>query len=74
MSLVELRERLDIQKKLRSEYIESKKEENKLKNEEHFDELMDKARIISDHRDKLRNQREVKRINLISEVSLFTYK
>ena len=69
MSLVELRERLEIQKKLKAEYCESKREENKLKNEEHFDNLMEKARTISDHRDKLRNQREVARQNKISEVN-----
>ncbi len=67
MSLVELKERLDDQKKLRKHYLESKREENKLKNEEHFENLMDKARIISDHRDKMRNNREVKRQNIINE-------
>jgi len=74
MSLVELKERLEAQKKIRNDFNESKREENKLKNEEHFENLMEKARIISDHRDKLRNKQEVNRQNKINEVNLLIYK
>ncbi len=61
MSLVELKERLEIQKKMLKEQIESKREENKLKAEERTDEIMEKANIILDHRDKLRNLKEIER-------------
>ena len=61
MSLVELKERLDIQKKMLNEQIKSKKEENKLKNEERVDEIIQKANIILEHRDKLRNLKEIER-------------
>ena len=61
MSLVELKERLEIQKKMLKEQIESKREENKLKAEERTDEIIEKANIILDHRDKLRNLKEIER-------------
>ena len=43
------------------EQIESKREENKLKAEERTDEIIEKANIILDHRDKLRNLKEIER-------------
>ena len=61
MSLVELKERLEIQKKMRLDFINSKKEENKLKQEERTENLMNKAKIISENRDKLRNLKEIER-------------
>ena len=61
MSLVELKERLEIQKKMLKEQIESKREENKLKAEERTDEIMEKANVILEHRDKLRNLKEIER-------------
>lgn len=61
MSLVELRERLEIQKRMHAEEIESKREENKLKMEERTEILMEKANVIADHRDRLRNQNEIER-------------
>ena len=61
MSLIELKERLEIQKKMLKEQIESKREENKLKAEERTDEIMEKANVILEHRDKLRNLKEIER-------------
>ena len=61
MSLVELKERLAIQKKMLKEEINSKKEENKLKMQEKADELIEKAQKIQENRDKLRNMKEVER-------------
>lgn len=61
MSLVELRERLAQQKKFIKEYEESKREENKLKAEEKVENLLEKAKIISDTRDKLKQQKEKER-------------
>ena len=63
MSLVELKERLDLQKKFYKDYVESKREENKLKIEEKAEILIDKAKTVADHRDKLRNVKEVERKN-----------
>ena len=61
LSLVELRERLEIQKKLTKDYVESKKEENRLKNEERVENIIDKAKEISIARDKLKNEKEMER-------------
>ena len=61
MSLVELKERLALQKKMLSDEINSKKEENKLKMKERADDLINKALIIQENRDKLRNQKEIER-------------
>ena len=61
MSLVELKERLEIQKKMFLDEMIAKREENKLKAEERTDEIMEKANIILDHRDKLRNLKEIER-------------
>ena len=61
MSLVELRERLALQKKMLADEIKSKKEENKLRMQERADELVNKAQIIHENRDRLRNQKEIER-------------
>ena len=61
MSLVELRERLALQKKMLADEIKSKKEENKLRMQERADELVNKAQIIQENRDRLRNQKEIER-------------
>ena len=63
MSLVELRERLENQKLFYLNYIDAKKEENKIKNEDKVDELVEKAKLISMERDRLRNQKEIERKN-----------
>ena len=46
---------------MRLDFINSKKEENKLKQEERTENLMNKAKIISENRDKLRNLKEIER-------------
>jgi hypothetical protein len=61
LSIAELKERLEMQKKFYKEYEEAKREENKLKAEERTDEFIEKAKTISKHRDGLRNQKEVER-------------
>ena len=61
MSLVELKERLALQKKMLLDEINSKKEENKLKMQERADDLVNKALIIQENRDRLRNQKELER-------------
>ena len=61
MSLVELKERLALQKKMLFDEINSKKEENKLKMQERADDLVNKALIIQENRDRLRNQKEMER-------------
>ena len=61
MSLVELRERLALQKRMHLDEIKSKKEENKLRMQERADELVNKAQIIQENRDRLRNQKEIER-------------
>ena len=61
MSLVELRERLALQKRTHLDEIKSKKEENKLRMQERADELVNKAQIIQENRDRLRNMKEIER-------------
>ena len=61
MSLVELKERLALQKKMLLDEINSKKEENKLKMKERADDFVNKALLIQENRDKLRNQKELER-------------
>ena len=61
MSLVELKERLALQKQMLFDEINSKKEENKLKMQERADDLINKALIIQENRDKVRNQKEIER-------------
>lgn len=63
MSLAELRERLENQKVFYENFVKAKKEENRIKNEDKVIELVEKAKIISLERDKLRNQKEVERKN-----------
>ena len=63
MSLAELRERLEFQKQYMDRFIESKKEENILKNSQKIDILLEKAKFISFERDKQRNQKEIERKN-----------
>ena len=87
MSLVELKERLALQKRMLLDEINSKKEENKLKMQERADGLVNKALIIQENRDKLRNQKEIERkmkreerenlnerIRIEREKNLFKYK
>ena len=61
MSLVELRERLALQKRMHLDEIRSKKEENKLRMQERADELVNKAQMIQENRDRLRNMKEIER-------------
>ena len=61
MSLVELRERLALQKRMHLDEIKSKKEENKLRMQERADELVNKAQIIQENQDRLRNMKEIER-------------
>ena len=61
MSLVELRERLALQKRMHADEIKSKKEENKLRMQERADEIVNKAQIIQENRDRLRNLKEIER-------------
>ena len=61
MSLVELRERLALQKRMHLDEIKSKKEENKLRMQERADEIVNKAQIIQENRDRLRNMKEIER-------------
>ena len=61
MSIVELKERLELQKKFLKDQIEAKREENKLKSEERTEDLIAKANNIADFRDKLRNQKEIEK-------------
>lgn len=51
-------------------YIESKKEENMLKNSARVEDLIDKAKLISHERDKLKNQKEIDRKNRQLEVRI----
>jgi len=70
MSLAELRERLKMQKEFVALYIESKKEENILKNSARVDDLIEKAKLISNERDKMKNQKEIERKNTQLEVRI----
>ena len=61
MSLAELRERLESQKSYYQNYVKAKQEENRIKNEDKVNELIEKAKLISIERDKVRNIKEVER-------------
>jgi hypothetical protein len=61
MSLAELRERLALQKKMTMDELNSKREENKLKMMQRADDIYNKALIIQENRNKLRNQKEMER-------------
>lgn len=67
MSLVELKERLIQQKKFNEDYLQSKREENKIKNENKVEDLNKKALKIAMYRDKKRNNREIHRKKVIEE-------
>ena len=68
MSLVELKERLALQKKMLADEMNTKREENKLKMQERADNLMQKAQIISENREKMRNKREIERKNKLMTI------
>ena len=68
MSIIELKERLEIQKKMHQDEINAKREENKLKMSERSDEMMEKANFIMNYRDKKRNEREIKRQQKLDEI------
>ena len=61
MSLVELRERLSLQKRMTEDELNCKKEENKLKIMQRADEIYNKALIIQENRNKLREKKEKER-------------
>lgn len=63
MSLAELRERLEMQKKFVQEFVEAKKEENRLKQAEKNEEFIEKANMVMNYRDQLRNEKEIERKN-----------
>jgi len=63
MSLAELRERLEMQKKFLQEFIEAKKEENRLRQNEKNEEFLEKANLVMNYRDQLRNDKEIERKN-----------
>jgi hypothetical protein len=63
LSLVELKERLQMQKRFNEEMIAATKEMNRIRNEEKMDLLREKASLISKYRDKLRNKKEEERKN-----------
>ena len=69
MSLVELRERLQQQKLFHQEMLDAKKETNKIKAEEKVDSLVEKAKTISQYRDKLRNKKQVQRKDKIDKIA-----
>ena len=61
MSLVELKERLEIQKKMNNELLIAKREENKLLIKEKNDNLIEKVNRIVLNRDQLRNKKEIEK-------------
>ena len=61
MSLAELRERLSLQKKMTIDELNSKREENKLKFQQRADEIYNKALIVQENRNKLKNMKELER-------------
>ena len=61
MSLAELRERLTLQKKMTIDELNSKREENKLKLQQRADEIYNKALIVQENRNKLKNMKELER-------------
>ncbi len=68
MSIIELKERLEIQKKMHLDEINSKREENKLKISERNDEFVEKANFIMNYRNKMRNEREIKRQKKLDDI------
>ena len=63
MSLAELRERLALQKKMRINELNSKREENRLKSLQRADDLFNKALSIIENRNRIRNMKEIERKN-----------
>ena len=61
MSLVELRERLSLQKRMTEDELNCKKEKNKLRIMQRADEIYNKALIIQENRNKLRERKEKER-------------
>ena len=61
MSLAELRERLALQKQMRLDELNSKKEENKLRMKQRADDLFNKALMIQESRNKLKNMKDLER-------------
>ena len=61
MSLAELRERLELQKKMAMDELISKKEENKLRMKQRADEIFNKALMIQENRNRLRDKKEMER-------------
>ena len=61
MSLAELRERLALQRKMTADELNCKKEENKLRMMQKADELYNKALMVQENRNKLRNMKEMER-------------
>ena len=61
MSLAELRERLALQKKMAMDELISKKEENKLRMKQRADEIYNKALMIQENRNRLRDKKEMER-------------
>ena len=61
MSLAELRERLELQKKMAMDELISKKEENKLRMKQRADEIYNKALMIQENRNRLRDKKEMER-------------
>ena len=67
MSIAELKERLELQKAFYNDYLESKKEENKLRQAEKNEELVKKANLVMSYRDQVRNNKEIERKNKLEE-------
>ena len=63
MSLAELRERLALQKKMRINELNSKREENRLKSLQRADDYFNKALSIIENRNRIRNMKEIERKN-----------
>ena len=63
MSLAELRERLALQKKMRINELNSKREENRLKSLQRADDLFNKALSIIENRNRIRNMKEIEKKN-----------
>ena len=61
MSLAELRERLELQKKMAMDELISKKDENKLRMKQRADEIYNKALMIQENRNRLRDKKEMER-------------
>ena len=54
---------------IENSWVDSKKETNKIKAEEKVDSLVEKAKTISQYRDKLRNKKQVQRKDKINKLA-----